>query len=127
MLGGFNEATQLKTSLAKYSIEFNDLAVQIRPHRIAYLRLLGRLYTLTLLHVRRSVGRLIHTAPFSFILAAACRVFFRYSDYHPIFSRDWKNRICRPISTKTWKEVRCGKVKHIRNIKKSTRFTKICD
>ena len=38
----FNEATQLKTSLAKYSIEFNDLAVQMRTHRIAYLRLLGR-------------------------------------------------------------------------------------
>ena len=49
MFGEFNEAIQLKTSL-------NDLAVQIRPHRIAYLRLLGRLYTL--LYVRRSVGRL---------------------------------------------------------------------
>ena len=56
MFGEFNEATQLKTSLAKYSIEFNDLAVQKRPHRIAYLRLLGRPYTL--LYVRRSVGRL---------------------------------------------------------------------
>ena len=50
------EVTQLKTSLAKYSIEFNDLAVQMRPHRIAYLRLLGRPYTL--LYVGRSVGRL---------------------------------------------------------------------
>ena len=39
MFGEFNEATQLETSLAKYSIEFNDLAVQMRPHRIAYLRL----------------------------------------------------------------------------------------
>ena len=38
----FNEATQLKTSLVKNSIKFNDLAVQMRPHRIAYLRLLGR-------------------------------------------------------------------------------------
>ena len=57
MFGEFNEATQLKTSLAKYSIEFNDLAVQMRPHRIAYLRLLGRPYTL--LNVRRSVGRLL--------------------------------------------------------------------
>ena len=56
MFGDFNEATQLKTSLAKNSIEFNDLAVQMRPHRIAYLRLLGRPYTL--LYVRRSVGRL---------------------------------------------------------------------
>ena len=56
MFGEFNEATQIKTSLAKYSIEFNDLAVQMRPHRIAYLRLLGRPYTL--LYVRRSVGRL---------------------------------------------------------------------
>ena len=56
MFCDFNEATQLKTSLAKYSIEFNDLAVQMRPHRIAYLRPLGRPYTL--LYVRRSVGRL---------------------------------------------------------------------
>ena len=56
MFGEFNEATQLKTSLAKYSIEFNDLAVQMRPHRIAYLRLLGRPYTLQ--YVRKSVGRL---------------------------------------------------------------------
>ena len=57
MFREFNEATQLKTSLAKYSMEFNDLAVQMRPHRIAFLRLLGRPYTL--LYVRRSVGRLI--------------------------------------------------------------------
>ena len=57
MFGEFNEATQLKTSLAKYSIEFNDLAVQMRPHRIAYLRLFGRPYTL--LYVRRYVGRLL--------------------------------------------------------------------
>ena len=56
MFGEFNEAAQLKTSLAKYSIDFNNLAVQMRPHRIAYLRLLGRPYTL--LYVRRSVGRL---------------------------------------------------------------------
>ena len=48
--------TQLKTSLVKNSIKFNDLAVKMRPHRIAYLRLLGRPYTL--LYVRRSVGRL---------------------------------------------------------------------
>ena len=54
--GEFNEATQLKTSLAKHSIEFNNLAVQMRPHRIAYLRLLGISYTL--LYVRRSVGRI---------------------------------------------------------------------
>ena len=39
MFGEFTEATQLKTSLAKYSIEFNDLAVQLRPHRIAYLHI----------------------------------------------------------------------------------------
>ena len=56
MVGEFNEAAQLKTSLAKYSIEFNDLAVQTRPHRIVNLRLSGRAYTL--LYVRRSVGRL---------------------------------------------------------------------
>ena len=56
MFGEFNEATQLKTSLAKNLIESNDLAVQMRPHRIAYLRLLGRSYIL--LYVRRSVGRL---------------------------------------------------------------------
>ena len=53
MFSEFNEATQLKTSLAKYSIEFNDLAVQTCPHRIAYLRLLGRPYTL--LYVKRFV------------------------------------------------------------------------
>ena len=54
--GEFNEA-QLKTSLSQYSIKFNDLAVQMRLHRIAYLRLLGRPYTL--LYMKRSVGRLI--------------------------------------------------------------------
>ena len=56
MFGEFNEATQLKTSLAKYSIELNHLAVQMRPHRIAYLRLLGRPHKL--MYERRSVGRL---------------------------------------------------------------------
>ena len=45
MFSDFNEAQQ-KTSLAKYSIEFNSKAVQMRPHRIAHLRLLGRPYTL---------------------------------------------------------------------------------
>ena len=44
MFSEFNEAAQPKTSLAKYSIEFNDLAVQTRPHGIAFLRLLGRPY-----------------------------------------------------------------------------------
>ena len=57
MFGEFNEAAQPKTSLAKYSIEFNYLSVQMRPHQIAYLRLLGRPYTL--LYVRRSVGRVM--------------------------------------------------------------------
>ena len=57
MFGEYNEAIQLKTSLSKYSIELNDLAVQMRPHRIAYFRLLGRPYTL--LYVRRSLGRLV--------------------------------------------------------------------
>ena len=58
MFRDFNEAAQPKTSLAKYSIESNDVAVQMRSHRIAYLRLLlGRPYTL--LYVRRSVGRLV--------------------------------------------------------------------
>ena len=56
MFGEFNEAAQIKTSLAKNSIEFNDKAVRMRPHRIAYLRLLGRPYTL--LYMKRSVGRL---------------------------------------------------------------------
>ena len=58
MFGEFNEAAQPKTSLAKYSIEFNYLAVQMRLHRKAYLRLLGRPYTL--LYMKRSVGRLIN-------------------------------------------------------------------
>ena len=57
MFGEFNETAQPKTSLAKYSIEFNYLAVQMRPHQIAYLRLLDRPYTL--LYARRSVGRLM--------------------------------------------------------------------
>ena len=56
MFGEFNEAAQPKTPLAKYSIEFDDLDVQTRPHRIAYLRLLGKPYTS--LYMRRSVGRL---------------------------------------------------------------------
>ena len=56
MFGEFNEATQPETSLAKYSIEFNDLAVQMQPHQIPFSRLLGRPYTL--LYVSRSVGRL---------------------------------------------------------------------
>ena len=51
----FNEAAQSKTSLAKYLIEFNELPVQTRPHRIPYLRLLPY----TLLYVSRSVDRLI--------------------------------------------------------------------
>ena len=48
----FNEATQLKTSLVKNSIKFNDIAVQMRPYRIAYLRLLGRPYTLLYVHIK---------------------------------------------------------------------------
>ena len=54
--GKFNEAAQPKTSLAKYSIEFNDLAVQTCLHRIPFLRLLGELYTSP--YASRSVGRL---------------------------------------------------------------------
>ena len=46
MFGEFNEATKPKTSLAKYSIELNYLAVQLCPHRILFLRLLGRPYIL---------------------------------------------------------------------------------
>ena len=76
MFGEFNEATQLKTSLAKYSIEFNDLAVQMRPHRIAYLRLLGRPYTL--LCVKRSVGRL----PISWFQTVYFQVLDRYCEIH---------------------------------------------
>ena len=50
-----------KTSLAKYSIEFNDLTVQTRPHQIPFLRLLDRPYTL--LYMSRSVGRLSSPSP----------------------------------------------------------------
>ena len=32
MSGEFNEVGKPKTSLTKYSVEFNDLAVQTRPH-----------------------------------------------------------------------------------------------
>ena len=45
LYGDFNEAGKPKSSLAKYSIEFNDFAVQTRPYRIPYLRLLGIPYT----------------------------------------------------------------------------------
>ena len=47
MFGEFNEAAKLKTSLAKYSIEFNVLAVQTCPHRIAYLRLFSQTLHIT--------------------------------------------------------------------------------
>ena len=57
MLDVFTEFGKPKTSLAKYSVEFNDFAVQTPPYRIPFLRLLGRTYTL--LYVRRSVGRLM--------------------------------------------------------------------
>ena len=58
MFGEFNEVAQPKTSLAKYSIAFNDLVVQMRLQGIAYLRLFDRPYTL--LYVRRSMGRLLY-------------------------------------------------------------------
>ena len=44
MFGDFNEAAQPKTSLAKYLIESNDVAVQLRLHRIAYLKLMGLIF-----------------------------------------------------------------------------------
>ena len=44
MFGEFNEAAQPKTSLAKYLIESNDVAVQLRLHRIAYLKLMGLIF-----------------------------------------------------------------------------------
>ena len=76
-LSEFNEAAQPKTSLAKYSIEFNDLAVQKRPHRIPYLKLLGRPYTL--LYVNRSVGRLTISRQF---LDSRCRLKSKVSSYN---------------------------------------------
>ena len=57
VFGEFNEAGKPKTSLSKYSIECNDFAVQILPHRIPYLKLLARPYTI--LYVKRSVVKLI--------------------------------------------------------------------
>ena len=53
MFGEFNEAAQPKTSLAKYSIEFNDLAVPTRPHRMPFLR-----QTVHITVCGRSVGKL---------------------------------------------------------------------
>ena len=47
MFGECNEAAQPKTSLTKYWIEFNDLALQMRPHRIAYLRLVRQTLHIT--------------------------------------------------------------------------------
>ena len=52
-LGAFNEAGKPKTSL-----ELNDFAVQMRPHRIPYLTLLGRPYTHFCM-CKKSVGRLV--------------------------------------------------------------------
>ena len=86
MFGEFNEAAQLKTSLAKYSIEFNDLAVQTRSHRIPYLsripylRLLDRPYTF--LYVSRSVGRL------RYIL-----IFQPVSRLHAFFLENYSQRV----------------------------------
>ena len=79
MFDKFNEATQLKTSLVKYSLEFNDIAVQMRPHRIAYLRLLGRPYTL--LYVRRSLGRLVIYASFFDITSHLKLLFYEILNY----------------------------------------------
>ena len=56
MFGELNEATQLKSSLAKYSIEFNDLAVQMRPHRIGVFEAVKQ--TLHITVCGRSVSRL---------------------------------------------------------------------
>ena len=47
MFGEFNEAAQLKTSLAKYSIEFNELAVQTRPHRITVFEIVRQILHIT--------------------------------------------------------------------------------
>ena len=84
MFDKFNEATQLKTSLVKYSIEFNDIAVQMRPHRIAYLRLLGRPYTL--LYVRRSLGRLVIYASFFDITSHLKLLFYEILNYAFVLS-----------------------------------------
>ena len=43
-----------KTSLAKYLIEFNDLADEVRPHGIMYLNLFSKLCTF--MYVEKSVG-----------------------------------------------------------------------
>ena len=42
MFGEFNEATQLKTSSAKYSIEFNDLAVRQTLHTTVCEKVCGQ-------------------------------------------------------------------------------------
>ena len=39
MLGEFNEADKPKTSLAEYSVEFNDFAESQRLHRRLHFRL----------------------------------------------------------------------------------------
>ena len=46
MFDKLNKAGKPKTSLAKYSVEFNDFAEPQRLHRRPYLRLLGRPYKL---------------------------------------------------------------------------------
>ena len=39
MFGEFNDAGKSKTSLAKYSVKFDDFVVLTHPRRIPYLRL----------------------------------------------------------------------------------------
>ena len=48
MFGEFNEAVKPQTSLAKYSVEFNDFAEPQRLHRRSHLRLLVRPYGQTI-------------------------------------------------------------------------------
>ena len=48
-----------KTLITKYTVELKYLAVELRPHEMSILRLLGRPYTL--LYVSRSVCRLYKT------------------------------------------------------------------
>ena len=97
MFGKLNEATQLKTSLAKYSVEFNDLAVQMRPHRIVYLSLLGRPYTL--LYVRRSVSRLIALWPHPKLAMRYWRSFINWKIlYHCTFLLFFYNVISKRFS-----------------------------
>ena len=107
MFGDFNEAAQPKTSLGKYSIESNDVAVQMRLHWIAYLRLLlGSPYTFV--YVRRQSFFYAYFRQLSlkskyeknFIFTVYCRLYYYIS---PTIAQ-WKPALKGARNAPIWRE-----------------------